>query len=122
MAALGRTGMVLATRAIQWTDAQPAPDQSALLAAVQAVRGVRVWTRLEFLERFTPEEVQAVLRRGSLSSATSPSAVPVAAVWARWAAVDEIRSDSPTLAAAMQVLVDAGLITAERRDAILTGD
>lgn len=121
MQALGRTGRVLAARSIDWMDEQPAPDQAALLAAVQAVRGVRVWTRLEFMERFTPEEVQAVLRRASLSSATSPTAVPVASVWARWAAVDEIRSDSPTLAVAMQVLVDAGLITPERRDAILNG-
>jgi hypothetical protein len=82
----------------------------SVFAAAPAAR--RVIPPLEFLQRFTPEERTAI----RAASAVSPDL----ADWidqARFAR--EIELDAPTTAAGLDALVAAGLLTAERRAAVL---
>jgi hypothetical protein len=72
----------------------------------------RVIPPLEFLQRFTPEERTAI-RAASAVSADLADWIDQA----RFAR--EIDLDAPTTAAGLDALVAAGLLTAERRAAVL---
>jgi len=70
------------------------------------------WSSLQFIERFTDAEQLAIV--------TAAASIPALRLWYDKAmAADEIVADDPRTIAGVQALVDAGLITAERRDQIL---
>ena len=73
---------------------------------------VGVWSTLEFLLRFTPEE------RAAARSSQIPEVQDFLDLLR---AAGEVRSDHPLTQQGMGLLVAAGLLTAERRDEILGG-
>lgn len=76
----------------------------------------RLYTRDEFLKRFTDAE-RVSMHRASL--ANSPTGNAVALALQTFFAKTYIASSSPTLAATMQSLVMLGILTADRKAAIL---
>jgi len=72
------------------------------------------WTPLEFIERFTDAEQIAIV-----TAAQSNPALRL--FYDKLMASLDVKADEPRLIAGMQAVVDAGLITAERRDEILAG-
>jgi hypothetical protein len=70
------------------------------------------WSPLQFIERFTDAEQLAIV--------TAAQSSPALRLWYDKAmAAGEIVADDPRTIAGLQVMVDAGLISAERRDQIL---
>lgn len=72
------------------------------------------WTPLQFLERFTAAELDAI----ETKQATDPI---VKAFYRAASFATEILSNDPRTAAGMEYLVSAGILTAARKDAILNG-
>lgn len=72
------------------------------------------WPSLDFMERFTDAEQLAIV--------TATLANPAVKLWYDKAmAAGTVRADDPRTIAGMSALVDAGLISAARRDEILGG-
>lgn len=71
------------------------------------------WTPLEFLERFTRQE-RAAIRAAALQSDDLADWLDLLR------ASTEVRADDARAVAGLQALADAGLITAARRDEILS--
>ena len=91
-------------------------DAEAQIAAIVAARDPaatpRSWTPLEFIERFTGAEQLAIV-----TAAQSNAALRL--FYDKLMASLRIEADEPRLVAGMQALVDADLISAERRNEIL---
>lgn len=89
-------------------------DAETQIAAIVAARDpvVSNWTPLEFIERFTDAEQIAIV-----TAAQSNPALRL--FYDKLMASLRVEADEPRLVAGMQALVDASLITAERRDEIL---
>lgn len=88
---------------------EPAPQQGE-----PVVPFVPRWTPLQFIERFTDAEQLAIV--------TAAQSTPALRLWYDKAmAADEIVSDDPRTIAGVQALVDAGLISAQRKTEILGG-
>jgi len=98
---------------IRALDGGPIPTQAEIEAAWAAMPepGV-VWSTLDFLLRFTPQE------RASARASTIPEVQDFLDLLR---AAGEVRSDHPLTQQGMGLLVTAGLLTAERRDEILGG-
>lgn len=77
---------------------------------------VKIWTRDQFLSRFTAAE-RLALYRAQLQTGAAGDAVALALQ--TFNAQTYISSASPTLATTMQGLVTLGLLTSERKAAIL---
>lgn len=75
-----------------------------------------LWTRDEFLKRFTNDE-RVALHRAQLPD--TPEGNAVALALQTFNAKSYIASSSPTLAATMQSLVMLGILTSERKAEIL---
>lgn len=91
-----------------------ADETAALESAVPEPEPVvGKWTPLAFLERFTPEEQAAIEGSDNLQ---------VRIVKTQLTAASEVIADDPRTVAGMQALVDAGIITGERRDEILSAE
>lgn len=74
----------------------------------------QIWTSLEFIERFTDAEQVAIVTAAQSSAALR--------LWYDKAmAATQIVSTDPRLVAGMQMLVDVGLLTAQRKTEILEG-
>lgn len=70
------------------------------------------WSSLQFIERFTEAEQIAIV--------TAAAASPALRLWYDKAmAADEIIADDPRTVAGLQALVDAGMLTSQRRDEVL---
>jgi hypothetical protein len=74
----------------------------------------KVWTALEFLERFTPVELRRI-EVGARSDET------LASIYRSCLAAQEVASDDPRTIAGMGFLVALGLLSPARRDEILSG-
>jgi hypothetical protein len=74
----------------------------------------RTWTPLEFLERFTPSELEDIESR----RLTDPG---VRTFYRSASFAQEIVSDDPRTVAGMDYLVSIGIITNARKEAILNG-
>ena len=85
-----------------------APVAEPVIEAIAA----RVWTKLEYLRRFTQEE-RITIREAAKTSA------PLADYLELLALAEEIRSDDPDIAAALAFLESSGLIAAGRAREIL---
>jgi len=82
-----------------WREAHPEPAEP------------HVWSTLDFLLRFTPEE------RAAARASTIPEVQDFLDLLR---AAGEVRSDHPLTQQGMELLVMAGLLTAERKAAILS--
>lgn len=71
-----------------------------------------VWTSYEFLNRFTPQELDAII-------AASKTDAPTARFLSMAQAANEIDSDDPITIGGMDYLVSVGLLGSSRRDEIL---
>lgn len=88
-------------------------EEAQAILQAQAVPVSRTCTPLEFIERFTEDEQLAVV--------TAVMQVPALRLWYdKLMASQQVVEDDPRLAAGMQALVDSGLITAKRRDEVLS--
>jgi hypothetical protein len=72
----------------------------------------RVWSSLEFLDRFTDAELEAI-EQGRTSDSV------VAAIYRQAMAAQEVVSDDPRTVGALQYLVSIGVLTQSRAAAIL---
>lgn len=70
-----------------------------------------VYSRDTFRRLFVASEIASI-------QATAPQDPAVAAIWAQFISMERINASSPQLAAAMDVLVSKGLVTAERKAAV----
>ena len=73
-----------------------------------------VWTPLQFLERFTAAELDAI-------EATVPNDAIVRSFYRAASFATEIISDDPRTVAGMNYLVSEGILTMERKNQILDG-
>lgn len=79
----------------------------------RAAAAPRTCTPLQFIERFTPQEQAAIIAASKQSDALN--------LWLiKAVGAQEIDLDGARAIAGMQAMVDAGLITSERRDQILS--
>jgi hypothetical protein len=77
-----------------------------------AAQAPRTCTPLEFIERFTEVEQLAVV--------TAAMQVPALRLWYdKLMAAQQVVEDDPRLAAGLDALVSAGLITQQRRDEVM---
>jgi hypothetical protein len=72
-----------------------------------------IWTALEFMRRFTQSERLAIITAGRTDAAVED-------IRSQLAASNEVISDDPSLVAGLIYLVSKGLLTPERKTAILT--
>lgn len=111
-AKLGRKLVLDAAGQISVLDGQEPPTEQELAEALAAVRSRKVLTPDAFRKLFTPQEIHAIFRRGTL---TSTQAMMIANAWARFTTARAIHSDSPELEQALDLFVTAEILTSDRR-------
>ncbi|MBE7497119.1 MAG: hypothetical protein HS117_19430 [Verrucomicrobiaceae bacterium] len=72
-----------------------------------------VLTKVQFLERFTPQEVAALMGHVTSGNVTACN------VLMRFIAIERIHSDSELLTQMMTALVQLGVLTEQRRAAVM---
>jgi len=72
---------------------------------------LHVYSRETFMGLFLASEIAAIV-------AATPTDAQVAQVWVLFTAKDRIRSNSPALAQAMDLLIAKNLVAAARKDAV----
>ncbi len=94
-------------------DGGPIPTQAEIEAAWAAMPPpARVWTTLEFIERFPPDKQLALI------SSTDPV---VKLFIAKATAAGTVREDDERLQEGMAYFVSSGLLSQAERDSIMTG-
>lgn len=111
-AKLGRKLVLNPAGQIVALDGQALPTEQELAEALASVRSRKVLAPDAFRQLFTPGEIHAIFRRGTL---TSTQAMMIANAWARFTTARAIHSDSPELEQALDLFVTAEILTSDRR-------
>jgi hypothetical protein len=112
---MGRRLQMLPDGQVTALDGLPLPSDQELAEALAALRTRKTLRPDQFRRLFTPAEIHAVIRKGTL---TTVQAVACANAWAQFTTSPLIRSDNPDLAAALDLFVAAEILTPERRERI----